>query len=150
MIQETKDSLWPIPKFYFMVDWGATTNIIFQEVRGLDTNTETEANRQGNNPVFSVISMPGLKKNGKVTLKQAIFEKGTAFWDWYEKVKMNTINRENVVVKLIDEAGNVTMEWTLLNAYPVKLTATDLQSDGSEVAIESIEIAHEGFTIAKQ
>ena len=41
-----------------------------------------------------------------------------------------------------------TMSWTLSNAWPTKITGTDLKSDANEVAVETIELAHEGLTIA--
>ena len=143
-----QDQNWPLPKFYFMVDWGSTTNIPFQEVSGLVIEAQPINYRHGNSPVFSEISMPGLVKNSNVTMKKAVFTKDNSFWDWYVKIKMNTIERQNVVIKLLDEGGNPTMTWTLINAWPTKITSTDLKSDGSEVAVESIEIAHEGLTIA--
>jgi phage tail-like protein len=61
---------------------------------------------------------------------------------------MNTIKRVPVTISLLDEAGAPTMVWTLTNAWPTKITATDLNAEGNEVAIESIDIAHEGLTIA--
>ena len=143
-----QDQNWPLPKFYFMVDWGSTTNIPFQEVSGLDIEAQPIEYRHGNRAVFSELSMPGLVKNSNVTMKKAVFAKDNSFWDWYVKIKMNTIERQNVVIKLLDEGGNPTMKWTLINAWPTKITSTDLKSDGSEVAVESIEIAHEGLTIA--
>lgn len=148
MAGEAQDKNWPLPKFYFMVDWGSTTNIPFQEVSGLDIEAQPINYRHGNSPVFSEISMPGLVKNSNVTMKKGVFSKDNAFWDWYVKIKMNTIERQNVVIKLLDEGGNPTMTWTLTNAWPTKITSTELNSDGSEVAVESIEIAHEGFTFA--
>jgi phage tail-like protein len=60
---------------------------------------------------------------------------------------MNTIARVTVVIKLLDESGNVTMQWQLLNAWPTKITSTDLKSDGNEVAIDTLEIAHEQLII---
>lgn len=148
MSGEAQDKNWPLPKFYFMVDWGSATNIPFQEVSGLDIESQPIEYRHGNNPVFSKIKMPGIIKSSNVTMKNAVFAKDDSFWDWYNKIKMNTIERQNVVIKLLDEGGNPTMTWTLTNAWPLKITATDLKPDGSEVAIESIEIAHEGLTIA--
>ncbi|CAM3458475.1 phage tail protein [Aequorivita lipolytica] len=139
---------WPVPKFYFMVDWGETKDIPFQEVSGLDIEAQPIEYRRGNSPVFSEISMPGLAKNSNVTMKKAVFAKDNNFWDWYTKVKMNTIERQNVVIKLMDQDGNPAMTWTLSNAWPTKISSTDLGADGSEVAIESIEISHEGLTIA--
>ena len=61
---------------------------------------------------------------------------------------MNTIKRQTVIVKLLDESGQPTMTWTLNNAWPTKITGTDLKSYGNEVAVDAIEIAHEGLTIA--
>jgi len=69
------------------------------------------------------------------------------FWDWFNEIKMNTIARKPVTISLLDEAGAPTMVWTLANAWPTAITGTDLKSDGNEVAIESIEISHEGLTI---
>ena len=61
---------------------------------------------------------------------------------------MNTIKRVTVVIRLLDEKGNPTMVWTLQNAWPTKVSGTDLKSDGNEVAVETLEIAHEGLTVA--
>ena len=55
--------------------------------------------------------------------------------------------RLSVTISLLDEARKPTMIWTLTNAWPTKICGTDLKSDGNEVAIESIEVAHEGLKI---
>lgn len=148
MAGEAQDSNWPLPKFYFSVDWGSTTNIPFQEVSGLEIEAQPIEYRHGNSPVFSTINMPGMIKNSHVTMKKGVFVNDNAFWDWYNKIKMNTIERQNVVIKLLDESGSPTMTWTLNNAWPSKISSTDLKSDANEVAIETIEISHEGLTIA--
>jgi phage tail-like protein len=148
MAGEAQDKNWPLPKFYFMVDWGSTTNIPFQEVSGLNIEAQPLLYRHGNSPVFSEINMPGIIKNSNVTMKKGVFANDNSFWDWYNKIKMNTIERQNVVIKLLDEGGNPTMTWTLLNAWPTKISSTDLKSNANEVAVESIEIMHEGLTIA--
>ena len=120
----------------------------FQEVSGLDTETQAIEYRHGDHPVFSTMKMPGIKKFGNITMKKGIFKSDNKFWDWYNQIKMNTIKRVPVTISLLDEAGGATMTWTLANAWPTKITGTDLKADGNEVAIESIEIAHEGLTIA--
>ncbi|MFV0590831.1 MAG: phage tail protein [Draconibacterium sp.] len=148
MAGEAQDKNWPLPKFYFMVDWGSTTNIPFQEVSGLDVEAQPLTYRHGNSPVFSEINMPGMVKNSNITMKKGVFAKDNSFFDWYNKIKMNTIERMNVVIKLLDEGGNPTMTWTLTNAWPTKISSTDLKSEANEVAIESIEIMHEGLTIS--
>ncbi|WP_343732770.1 phage tail protein [Duganella sp.] len=136
-----------MPKFYFRVKWDSN-EMSFQEVSGLDVQSEEIKYRHGNSPVFSVIKMPGLKKYGNITMKKGVFKGDNKFWDWLNQIKMNTIKRVPVTISLLDEEGNDTMVWTLTNAWPTKISSTDLKSEGNEVAIESIEIVHEGLTIA--
>lgn len=60
---------------------------------------------------------------------------------------MNTVARKTVTMTLLDETDTPTMTWTLRNAWPVKVSSTDLTSDGNVVTIETVEVAHEGLTI---
>jgi phage tail-like protein len=140
-------TLWPLPKFYFQVKWDSQV-MSFQEISGLDVQSEEIKYRHGDSPDFSVIKMPGMKKVGNVTMKKGIFKGDNKFWDWFNQIKMNTIKRVPVTISLLDEAGSPTMVWTLANAWPTKITGTDLKAEGNEVAIETIEIVHEGLTIA--
>ena len=146
MAGEAQDNVWPLPKFYFQVKLG-DTEVSFQEVSGLDIEAQIIEYRHGNSPEFSTIKMPGIKKAGNVTLKKGVFGKDNAFWDWFNQLKMNTIERKTVTISLLDEGGAPTMVWTLNNAWPTKITGTDMKSDGNEVAVETIEVAHEGLTI---
>lgn len=142
-------SVWPITKFYFTVDFGGgMKNASFQEVSGLDLEAQVVEYRHGDSPVFSTIKMPGIVKSSNVTFKKGVFVKDNQFYDWFSQIKMNTIKRVAVTIKLLDEGGNPTMTWTLKNAWPTKITGTDLKSDGNEVAVETIEVAHEGLVIA--
>lgn len=136
-----------MPKFYFQVKWDSKV-MSFQEVSGLDMQSEEIKYRHGDSPEFSVIKMPGMKKTGNVTMKKGVFKGDNKFWDWFNQIKMNTIKRLPITISLLDEAGKPTMVWTLANAWPTKITGTDLKAEGNEVAIESIEIVHEGLTIA--
>lgn len=144
----TQNAIWPLPSFSFQVSWGSQSKIPFQEVSGLDTETQVIEYRHSNSPAFSTIKMPGIKKFGNVTMKKGIFVKDNAFWAWYSQITMNTIKRIGVVVQLLDEKGAPTMTWTLTNAWPTKITAPTMKSDGNEVAIQTIEISHEGLVIA--
>jgi phage tail-like protein len=140
-------AVWPLPKFHFQVKWDSNV-MSFQEVTGLDIQSEEIKYRQGDSPVFSPIKMPGLKKYSNITMKKGIFKGDNKFWDWLNQIKMNTIKRVPVTISLLDESGAPTMVWTLANAWPTKITGTDLKAEGNEVAVESIEIVHEGLTIA--
>ena len=145
----TQNAIWPLPSFSFQVTWGTQTKIPFQEVSGLDTETQILEYRHSNSPAYSTIKMPGIKKFGNVTLKKGIFKDDKKLWEMYNKIKMNTFERQTVVISLLDESNGVAMSWNLVNAFPAKMSVTDLKSDANEPAVETIELAHEGFNIAK-
>lgn len=139
---------WPMPKFRFEVDLGTELKGVgFQEVSGMDVENQVIEYRKSNSPLFSTEKMPGLVKYGNVTMKRGIFVNDNIFWDWHAEIKMNLIKRRTVLIKLLDESGNVTMQWQLDNAWPTKISSTDLKSEGNEVAIDTLEIAHEQLTI---
>ena len=122
-------------------------DIRFQEVTGLESETQVIEYRHGNSPVFAPIKMPGLGKVGNVVLRKGIFAKDAQFWDWYSKIEMNSIAPRTVVINLLDEAGAPTMVWTLHKAWPTKITGTDLKSQGNEVAVETLELAFETLEV---
>lgn len=142
------DEMWPLPKFYFTVELGDDKSVTFQEVTGLQTETKVIEYRHGNSPEFSTIKMPGLRSVGNVTMKKGIFASDTKFFAWFlETKKYMTFKRRVVVVKLLDEGGKAKITWTLNNAWPTKVTGTDLKSDGNDVAVESVEIAFETMDV---
>jgi phage tail-like protein len=145
---ENQDQFWPLPKFYFSVDIGDQTDIAFQEVSGLDIDTDVIEYRHGNSKNHSTIKMPGLKKYGDITMKKGVFTKDNRFYDWIKEISLNTYKRLTVVVRLMDEDGNAKMTWTLTNAWPKQVTSTDMNSQSSEAAIETIVFVHEGLTVA--
>ncbi|HVG43235.1 MAG TPA: phage tail protein [Longimicrobium sp.] len=148
MAGEVQDAVWPLPKFYFTVTLGDDTSISFQEVDGLDSETQVIEYRHGNSPIFYPIKMPGLGKVGNVTLRKGIFVNDAKFWTWYNEIKLNTVARRTVTIALLDETATPKMTWTLNNAWPTKITGTDLKSEGNEVAVESIEVAYETLVVA--
>lgn len=136
---------WPLVKFSFKVMWDGA-ELIFQEVTGLSSETQIIEYRGGSSPVYSTVKMPGIQKFANITLKKGIFKGDKALWEKYNKIKMNTYKRESIVISLLDEAQGIAMSWTLKNAFPCKITVTDMKSDANEIAVESMEVAHEGLT----
>ena len=139
---------WPQVKFSFQVKWD-DAEFIFQEVSGLSLETQVLEYRGGNSKVYSTVKMPGIQKFSNVTLKKGMFKGDKNLWDKYNLLALNTYKRSTITISLLDEAQAVAMSWTLTNAFPVKITVTDMKSDGNEIAVESIELAHEGLRIVK-
>ncbi|NLX19509.1 MAG: phage tail protein [Desulfobulbus sp.] len=137
---------YPIPKFHFQVQWGGT-RIGFTEVTGLTIENEVIEYREGSSPEYSKIKMPGLHKYGNITLKRGIFASDNEYYDWLNSVKLNTIERRDLIISLLNENHEPVVSYKVKQAWPVKIQAPDLKSDANEVAIESIELAHEGLVI---
>ena len=143
-----QNSPWPQQKFYFSVLVGDGISGKFAELAGLDSEGLRVDYRHGNSPVFYPIKMPGLGRVGNVTMRKGIFVGDAKFWAWYNEFKMNTVKRGPVVINLLDETGTPNMVWTLNNAWPTKITATDLKADGNVIAIESLELAYETIAVS--
>jgi phage tail-like protein len=144
---EDKQSIWPLPEFSFVVEFGDGNAAKFQEVTGLESETQPIEFRHGNSPVFAPIKMPGLHKVGDVTLKRGVVASDGTLWDWLNQIELNTVKRRTVVIKLVDATGTPKMAWSLSNAWPTKITSAALKADGNELAIESLELAHEGIDL---
>jgi phage tail-like protein len=144
--EDQSAATWPLVKFSFQVKWDEA-EFIFQEVTGLVSETQVNEYRGGNSPVYSTPKMPGIQKFSNVTLMKGIFKGDKNLWDKYNHIKMNTYKRAKIVISLLDESQAVAMSWVLTNAFPVKISASDMKADGNEIAIESMEIAHEGLKI---
>ncbi len=137
---------YPIPGFHFSVEWGGS-NLGFSEVSGLNIEKQVIEYRDGLSPEFSTVKMPGIAKYGNITLKRGVIKADNEFFDWLNTIKMNTVERRDLIISLLDEEHNPVMVWTAKNAWPTKIESPSLKADGNEVAIESIEVVHEGLNI---
>lgn len=137
---------YPLPKFHFQVEWGGAS-IGFTEVSGLDVQTDPIEYRDGASPEYTKIKMPGMQKYSNITMKRGSFQGDNDFFVWWNTVALNTIERRNVTISLLNENHEPVIVWKVKNAWPIKVQSTDLKADGNEVAIETIELAHEGLVI---
>lgn len=136
----------PMPKFHFSVEWGGTS-IAFTEVSGLNRDIDVIEYRVGSSPLFSKMKMPGMEKFSNITLKRGVFINDNDFYNWYNTVAMNLVEKRNITISLLDENHSPVVVWKVKDCFIVSLKSTDLKSDANEVAIETIEIANQGFTI---
>ena len=137
---------YPLPKFHFRVEWGGS-KIGFTEVTGLNIENEMIEYRDGSSPEYHKIKMPGLQKYGNITLKRGMFNGDNEFFQWLNTVSLSKIERRDITISLLNENHEPVYLWRVKNAFPTKVTAPDLKSDANEVAVETIEIAHEGLVI---
>jgi phage tail-like protein len=140
---------YPLPKFHFQVEWGGA-RIGFTEVSGLDVETEVIEYRDGALPEYSKMKIPGMQKFANITMKRGVFKSDNDYFNWWNTVSLNTIERRDLTISLLNEAHEPVMVWKVKNAWPTKIASTDLKADGNEIAIESIELAHDGLSIQNE
>lgn len=145
---------YPIPKFHFQVEWGNDFRIGFTEVSGLDFETEVIEYREGSSKKYNKTKQPGLTKYSDITLKRGTFEGDFDFFNLWKQSyyfqegnKTGSRYRRTVTIKLLNENHEPIITWQLENAWAKKVQSTDLKADANEVAIETMELAHEGLTI---
>jgi len=137
---------YPLPRFHFQVDW-AGKKISFTEVTGLVTEREKIEYRHSDSKDFHKIAQPGLQKVSNLVLKRGRFENDIDYHAWYDEVADDRVNkRRDVTIRLLNEKHQPVAAWKASRCFPLKVTAPDLKSDANEIAVEAIEIAHEGLT----
>ena len=146
---------YPLPKFHFQVEFSdSEIEFGFTEVSGLDFETEVIEYREGNSPTYNKTKQPGLTKYSNVTCKRGTFNGDFEYFKlWKETFKFQeaddpgSIYRKTVTIKLLNEEHEPVITWVLQRAWPSKVQSTDLKADANEVAIETMELVHEGLTI---
>ena len=137
---------YPLPKFHFQVEWGGT-KLGFTEITGLDVETSPIEYREGSMNEFNVIKFPGMQKYGNITMKRGIFRGDNEYFDWWNTVSLDKVERRDLTISLLNEEHEPVMVWRVKNAWPCKVQSTDLKSDDSNVAIETLEVCHEGLVM---
>jgi phage tail-like protein len=137
---------YPLPKFHFQVQWGGE-RIGFTEVTGLDMQVEAIEYREGSSPEYSKVKMPGMHKFSNITFKRGTMNGDSDFYKWLNEISLTTVTRRDIVISLLNERHAPVMTWKAKQAFPVKIQASDLKADGNEIAIETLELAHEGLSL---
>jgi phage tail-like protein len=120
----------------------------FSEVSGLEVELDVIEYRNGSEEI-TVRKLPGLKKFTNITLTRGIIGDLT-FWNWILAGMNGSMQRAEMSITLLDEKRNPVMQWNLTRAWPCKWKGPMLNAKGNEVAIETLEICHEGMSIDGQ
>lgn len=139
---ERKD---PFKNFRFLVEIDGITQAGFSEVTVSDSTQEPIEYREGNAPP-TVQKLPGLIKYGNVSLKWGITD-SLDLYNWRKEVEDGKIKdaRKSIAIVIWDDEGNPVTRWEFSQAWPTKYDAPDLNATANEIAIETLEIAHEGM-----
>ena len=137
----------PYRSFNFRIEIDGVTLASFSEVTGLATEGDAVPYREGADKVNLSRQLVGQRKVGPITMKLGI-TKNLELWNWYAAIAAGQPLRRNGTIVLQDEAHNDVLRFEFSNGWINKFEGPHLTASGNEVAIESVEIVHEGLQIA--
>jgi phage tail-like protein len=133
----------PFASFNFKLEIAGITVAGFSECTGLNSEQNVIDYREGQE-VITPRKLPGLTKFGNITLKRGISVDKTIF-QWRKTITDGDIERKNLSIVLQNEKHDEVVRWNVVNAWPSKYTAPDLKATANEIAIEAVELTHEGL-----
>jgi phage tail-like protein len=139
----TGDRRDPLRNFRFRVEIDGIQQAGFSEATIPDASTDVIEYREGNE-VTTPRKLPGLNKYGNLSLKWGITD-SMELYNWRKQTIDGNTQRKNIAIVMIDEAGNDKARWEFINAWPSKYDSPDANGTGNAVAIETLEIVHEGM-----
>ncbi|MBL7208499.1 MAG: phage tail protein [Dehalococcoidia bacterium] len=142
---ETAKRVDPYITCRFHVEIDGIEEAAFGECSGLEAETEVLTYEQGgvnDHPD----KLPGRTKFTNVSLKRGVTD-SNALWEWYSKVIQGKVERKSFSIILYDPKGSEVKRWSFERAYPVKWSGPGLKSEENTVAIESLELTHEGMNL---
>jgi phage tail-like protein len=137
----------PFSSQRFQVEISGITVAQFREVGGLLSSIDVIEYRDGSEPNVTH-KIPGRIRYENVTLKRGLTA-DMELYNWHLKILNGEIDRRSFSVILLDAAGNEVARWNFINAWPCKYSGPLLNAQSSEIAIETLEIAHEGMQRVK-
>ncbi len=133
----------PFRNFNFLVELDGITQAKFSECSGLDSTVESVDYREGGDNT-TVRKLPGKTTYSDITLKRGITD-SSELWDWHNQAVQGNVQRKTGSIVLYDLANaSEVARWNFVNAWPTKWEGPSLNATGSEVAIETLTLAHEG------
>jgi len=129
--------------FRFVVELDGLIVGGFSEVSGLEAQTDVEEYQEGGLNSF-VHRLPKGTKYSNIVLKRGLSAE-SSLWNWYAGVIAGKFQRKSGAIIMRSESSIEVCRWNFFGAYPVKWDGPQLNATRSEVAIESLELAHNGF-----
>jgi phage tail-like protein len=135
----------PFRGFNFRVDIDGIGTGSFSEVSGLTADGDAVDYREGTDPINNVRKLQGMRKFPMLVMKRGYIQ-DDELWQWYTRIYNGQDDRRNGSVVLYNEQRKPVMRWHFENAWINKIEGPALKAAGNEVAIESMELCHEGLS----
>lgn len=132
----------PFGNYNFLVELDGISRGAFQECSGFDSTIDVIEHREGGENT-TVRKLPGMTKYSNIVLKWGITD-DMDLYTWHRNAVKGQVERKNGSILLLDRQGSVVARWDFVRAWPTKYDGPDFNAEGTDVAIETLELAHEG------
>lgn len=132
----------PYGGFNFLVEIDGIAQAAFHEVSGLDSTIDVIEHREGGDNT-TPRKLPGLTKHANIVLRWGLTD-SDELYRWHRDAVRGTIDRKSGSIVLLDRQGQEKVRWNFVQAWPSKWTGPTFNAEGTDVAIEALELAHEG------
>ena len=136
----------PFKNFSFLVEIDGVTTAGFASVSGLAAEAEVIEYREGADTLTSSRKLPGRVRYANVTLRRGLTTNHD-LWEWWKTVRDGTLQRRTVAITLLNDAREPVLRWRLREAWIAGIEFSELDASKNEIAIETIELAHEGLDL---
>lgn len=135
----------PHGNFNFLVEIDGITRAHFQECSGFDSTIDVIEHREGGENT-TPRKFPGQTKYSNLTLKWGLTD-DVELYAWHRQwVEGDPAKqRKNGSIVLLDRQGNERVRWNFIRAWPTKWDGPDFNAEGNDIAIETLELVHEGI-----
>lgn len=137
----------PYLSYNFLVEIDGIVRAGFRECTGLDSTQDPVEYREGTD-AFTPRKLPGMVRFSNITLRSGMTD-DPELWEWRQKAATGKVERRNGSIVLMDASGQEKLRWNFHDAWPTKWTGPSFNATGNEVAVESIELAHEGVELQR-
>lgn len=135
----------PYGAFNFLVEIDGLTVAGFSECSGLSSETAVIEYREGSDPSH-VRKLIGLRKFTNIVLKRGLTA-NRDLWQWHQSTARGTPDRRSGAIVLLDDERNAVARFRFVEGWIAKWVGPSLKASGNEIAIETIEIVHEGLEL---
>lgn len=132
----------PFGSYNFHVEIDGILRGSFQEISGLESTVDVIEHREGGWNT-TTHKLPGMTKHANIVLKWGVTA-DREISEWHQRIVQGDIDRRNGSVVLLDRKGQEVSRWNFVQAWPTKYTGPTLNAEATDVAIETLELVHEG------
>lgn len=130
--------------FNFRVEIDGLEETLFSEVSGLGSTIEVLEYRDGGDAMSASRLLPGRARYERIVLRRGLAP-NFDLWDWHQQALAGRIERRSGMIVALTAEQEPTVSWRFRNGWVAAYRGPHFTATGNGVAIESVELVHEGL-----